>query len=232
MFKMKNLRKNMAIKKINMTTTYIPSGTTISSVVNSLNDYISNEIALPGNWSPTIFYNDLKKYPSISKLALSNGIVQANLEKMSYLEFFEKTRGYSREHKSLEVWDIFNNGMIMLYFENVFLKLSENEQYDNDDKIILMYMKALSQSHTSKWNDIVKGIGACCYQFFSKEPYLYIPLLSRKNIDNDLTLLTDMELLTKLELTLSPRKYRDKISVDDTRTQLIEAVKQKYLMYR
>lgn len=209
--------------------TYIPSGTNASLVIQSLNDFLKEELALPGNWPPSIFFEDLKTSPVRSKSKLAELVNEANLRPMSYLDFFESSRGYPRPDLNdfkLRVWKIFNEGSIMLYFEKLFLYLlniTEPTQYDN---VLLQYAEALSRQPITQWNNIVQLIGACCYQFFAKEPELYSKLPYRKEIRGPEDM-TDQELLDKLDANLSPTAYRGKISVEDSRSKLIQMYNEK-----
>jgi hypothetical protein len=204
-------------------TTYIPTSTSPQLVIQSLNDSIGQELSLPGNWSPTIFFNDLHEYPVKNKKELAKIVLDSCQKNTNYLEFFEKSRGKPRpcNDKQIKLWNIFSNGSVMLYFESTFLKL-HNEEYDND--ILILYLNALSQTPISHWDEVLKGIGACCYQWFIKEPELYTRLPYRKNM-NVPEDMTDQELFDAIESSLSPTSYRGKISVDDSRSQLIERYK-------
>lgn len=203
--------------------TYIPTSNTPQLIIQSLNDFIGKELSLPGNWSPTLFYQDLKEFPVQSKKELAAGVLESCQKNISYLEFFEKTRGEERPCSDFQkkLWEIFNNGSIMLYFESLFFRLHEITEITQDVNLLMLYLNALSQSSIGQWDETLKGIGACCYQWFAKEPELYtrLPYRQSAEIPEDMT---DQEMFTAIESSLSPTSYRGKISVQDSRSQLIK----------
>jgi hypothetical protein len=208
---------------------YIPSGTTPEMVLRSLNDYSKElELALPGNWPSALFMKDLRDYPVESKRILVKMVQRSLHEKLDYLDFFQLSRGKARpnSNQEKEIWDIFSQGSLMLYFESLFLELIADRQHETreEEKIILAYLKALSQVPVPHWNQILEGIGACCYQYFGKEPWLYARLIKRKNADIPEEM-TDNELLEALKEKLSPRTYQNRISLEDSRTALIQKFK-------
>lgn len=208
---------------------YIPTGTTPQLVIQSLNDYLGIEISIPGAWSPTIFYSDLKTYPATSKKVLADLVRKANEmeakgSNFSYLSFFEESRGKPRpemNEKKKEIWKVFEQGSIMLYFEPVFLRFLTAPDLSKEDEIILQYLKVLSQIPVVRWNEVVKGIGACCHQFFEKEPELYARLVFTQK-SSDPESMTDDELLAAIGSKLSPIRYRGQICLDDSRSTLIK----------
>lgn len=208
---------------------YIPTGTTPQLVIQSLNDYLGVEISTPGSWSATIFYSDLKEYPVTSKKVLAKLVRKANeLEHkgslLPYLDFFEQSRGKPRPNtseKQKEIWKVFEQGSIMLYFEPVFLRFLAAPELSKEDEVILEYLKVLSQIPVVRWNEVVKGVGACCHQFFEKEPELYARLLFIEK-SSDPESMTDEELLAAIGSKLSPTRYRNQISLDDSRSALIK----------
>lgn len=179
---------------------YIPSGTSPQLVINSINDSLGHEIALPGTWSPTLFYTDLKEYPVKSKKILGELIYRANTDQaLSYLEFFEKSRGVSRPEskENPSVWEAFSSGSVMLYFEPLFLKSVSKKELSRDDQVILMYIKELSKHPVPHWNAILENLGCCSYQFFGKEPELYVSLLYRTDTTSPKNM-TDQDLIKEL----------------------------------
>lgn len=173
---------------------YIPSGSSPGSVIQSLSDYLKTDLAVPGNWSPQLFFDDLKNNPVKDKRLLAETIRDALELPIPYLDFFEITRGYSRSVNPYQkgLIELFNEGSIMLYFEDLFLELFTDPT--EDEKDLLKYLKALSQLSISKWNQVVEGIGASSYQFFSKDPHAYAKLLHRVK-DTDASELMDREIL-------------------------------------
>ena len=203
---------------------YTPSSPSPEAVLQGLNDFLGKELALCGTWSPTLFYRDLKAYPVKSKTQLAELVLEGCENCTSYLEFFEKSRGIPRKctPEQKEVFEIFNNGSIMLYFEQIFLRL-----LDSPNTILNMYMKALSETSIDKWNEILQGLGACCHQFFAKEPESYLALLSRGKPQTPEEM-TDFELFQAIQSNLSPSLCRGKVSVDDSRSALIQLYKSKF----
>lgn len=208
---------------------YIPTSNTPQLVIQGLNDYIGHELSLPGNWSPTIFFEDLKLYPVKNKKELAEEVLESCKKSKSYLEFFEKTRGKLRpcSEPQKKLWYIFSNGSVMLYFEALFLQLHEMTELNPNTNVLLLYLNALSQSPISQWDEIIKGIGACCYQWFAKEPELYTQLPYRQSRDSPEDM-TDQELFDAIESSLSPTSYRGKVSVEDSRSQLIKEYRSRF----
>ncbi len=173
---------------------YIPSGSSVGSVIERLSDYLKVDLAVPGNWSPRLFFDDLKNNPVRDKRILAQTIHNALEIPITYLKFFEITRGYPRPVNDYqkELLQIFNDGSVMLYFEDLFLELFLNPS--KDEKELLKYLKALSQLSISKWNQVVEGIGASSYQFFAKDPHAYAKLLHRVK-DTEASELMDREIL-------------------------------------
>lgn len=203
--------------------TYIPTSNTPELVIQSLNDYLGQEISLPGIWSPQIFYRDLKNHPVKSKRELAEKVLESCQNGTPYLEFFEQTRGQPKicNEFQKQLWEIFSHGSIMLYFEASFLRLLEIRELSNQVNVLVLYLDALSKIPIHQWDQILKGLGACCYQYFIKEPELYASLPYRQKIELPEEM-TDQELFDVLESSLSPTAYRGKISVEDSRSYLIE----------
>ena len=210
--------------------TYIPTSNTPQLVIQGLNDLLGQELSMPGNWSSTIFFQDLKDHPLKTKRQLAEAVLNACHKNTSYLEFFENTRNKPKEctETQKQLWTIFNQGSIMLYFEPLFLKLRLPSSIEEGKReLLILYLNALSQSPISQWNELLKGVGACCYQWFVKEPELYAHLPYRKDRDSPENM-TDFELFEAIESSLSPTSYRGKISVEDSRSQLIEKYKASF----
>lgn len=209
--------------------TYIPTSGTPQLVIQSLNDFIGQELSLNGNWSPTIFFQDLKDYPVKSKKELAEAVLESCQNNINYLDFFKKTRDQEKTCNELQakLWEIFNKGSVMLYFEPLFLRLYEAKEINQDINLLLAYLNALSQSPVSKWDEILKGIGACCYQWFAKEAELYTHLPYRQSM-NTPEEMTDQELFDAIESSLSPTSYRGKVSIEDSRSKLIKEYKSHF----
>lgn len=124
-------------------------------------------IALPGNWSPELFKNDLYTYPVLSKEILWTCIIESLNNSWSYLKFFEKTRGYPRECKNLEVWNIFESGQLMMLAEDLFLFLI---QEDVSDKKLLNYLRQLASTPISEWDNIKD------WKLFLSDPQRYLSI--------------------------------------------------------
>ena len=102
--------------------------TEISLLLISINKLIGEEITLPGNWSPKLFYEDIMNAPVQNSDVLISTMKRLALEWPSYLDFFFTTRGY---HKNVteyqkELYTLFSKGSLMLYFEEIFLFLLNN----------------------------------------------------------------------------------------------------------
>lgn len=211
------------------TQSYVPSAASPSAVIQSLGDFSGLDIALNGAWSPTIFYQDLKNHPVKDKKELAELVYQACRTNMPYLEFFEKSRGYSRVVNDIEkqLWDTFERGSVMLYFEPIFLHLLQFNEMNSEYNVLIAYVDAMSRVPVNQWNPILKGIGACCYQFFAKESSLYakLPYRTRDDIPEEMT---DEELLNALDCELSPEHGHGKISIEDSRTALVQKYKSQY----
>lgn len=195
----------------------------IGNIMLSINKMVGEECALPGEWSPQIFYSDLMSKPVKSSEILISSMKKLMTEirnEPSYLNFFFETRGYKKEITPYqeELFNLFNKGSIMLYFEPIFLKLIENPIRDD---ITIKFISALSNSNIDKWNDIVKNAGACCYSWYAKEHELYLPLLSRKDKEQYENY-TDEELLACKNLKLEQIGI---ITPNDSRSKLIELLK-------
>lgn len=214
-----------------MSTAYLPSGETPELVLQSLNDYctakqwLNDELVLPGTWSPKLFYQDLRDYAVSTKRLLASVMCEAMQQEMSYLEFFEKTRGFERpaHETQSQIWKVFNQGSIMLYFEDFFLQWLQEPTMQGHE-IIKAYLEVLSKSPVVQWNAIVEGIGACCYQYFAKEPQLYAPLIQRTSADQPEDM-TDQEIMEAMNCNLSPTAYTNKISMHDSRSAMIRKYK-------
>lgn len=206
---------------------YHPTGTSCELVLQSLNDYLGTELALPGTWPPKLFYQDLRDYPVETKRKLAEAVHHGLQESKSYLDFFEETRGFKRpgSEEQTEIWGIFNHGSLMLHFEPLFLKFLDEPQMEGH-VVILAYLRALSDTSIVHWNSILEGVGACCYQFFGKEPQLYAKLIDRTSADTPEEM-TDQEILDAINSNLSPTVYDNKISTDDSRSTLIQKYKKR-----
>jgi len=204
---------------------YIPSGSSTQAIIQNLGDYISGELALPGNWSSNLFYSDLKESPVQSKKILANTLEQANHNPMTYLIFFEQSRGYPKNISDFQrkLYSIIEQGSIMLYFEDYFIRLLNKNKLDQCDNIILKYIETLGRQDIGQWDDTVIKIGACCHQFFAKEPELYAQLVFRTKVNYPEDM-TDQELLNQItteQAGLSPNKYNGKICIHDSRSELL-----------
>lgn len=215
---------------------YIPSSTNAESLISSLNDSIPGEIAIPGNWSAQLFFDDMKNFPVLDKILTAkkiSEILKSSGYIPSYLDFFEETRKTPREITSFQKWilEIFEKKSIMLYFEQIFLKFfNSTTELSQEDKILLQYIEALSNVEISVWNTIVSNIGACCYQFFVKEPYLYMNLMKRNTIAViDYEHMTDQEILQKEKIKLELSECPGRLCIYDSRTKLLNHVKAKII---
>lgn len=203
---------------------YVPSGKTLESIIANLNNATPHELSIPGNWSPTLFFEDLKIYPVVNKRVLINELYRACCSHVSYLEFFERTRGHSKSISYPYLYELFDRGSVMLYMETFFLNLLKRpNQMLNDSRLtrLFEYIEILSKNPVSKWNEILNQIGCCCYQFFVKEPELYLPVIFKSS---SIESKTDQELLSP-QGNVSPTKYQGKISIYDSRSALLKSFK-------
>ncbi len=195
----------------------------ISSILISINKLVGEECALPGGWSPKIFYEDLMNKPVMSSevlVASMKKLTQNIQNEPSYLNWFEETRGYKKEvtEYQKELYTLFGKNSIMLYFEEIFLKMLNQT---TRDELLLQYIYTLSRSQIDQWNDIVKESGACCYQWYAKEHELYLQLLKRKDdISNDNK--TDQEIFKDTKYKL---EQIGQLTPNDSRSKLIDLIK-------
>lgn len=193
------------------------------SFLETLNDGSPEELALPGNWSPQIFFKDVQTYPPQTTKILAENLFEAiNQSEPSYLTFFEQTRGFPRpcQSETESAWKIFSQGSIMLYFESTFIRMIHQSSLTETDQVLLQYLNALSKKPFQKWDSILAQIGACNFKFFAQEPELYAFLIFRKKATKT-SEMTDFEMLEAMSSNLSPSKYSGKISHQDSRSELI-----------
>ena len=107
---------------------YVPTSQTIEQLICNLKEALSIEVSIPGNWSPILFFKDLKQYPCKSKDLFLRNFREAWINKTSYLDFFEATRGFKRTEDNT-IWDIFNKGSIMIFAEDLFLILINKKEW-------------------------------------------------------------------------------------------------------
>lgn len=159
-----------------------------------------------GTWSLKIVFDDLESYPVDKELIL------ANLNKqVPYLEFFRETRGFEKEvtpHQK-KVFDIFDKGSIMLYFENIFLYLLKQEE---ECELFHLMEKLSKEDDMSSWWNIIKETGAGSVNLFISDPLSYI---NNKTKDEEYLEKNNLELgyYTDIEYNI--------IGPDFNRTQLI-----------
>jgi len=104
---------------------YRPTARDLPELLASLSSACGKELAIPGNWSPQLFYSDLFDYPVESKEDLIRQMISSLKENWTYRKFFQESRKYSRSINSNELWDIFDLGCLMLVHENTFLILAK-----------------------------------------------------------------------------------------------------------
>lgn len=199
---------------------YFPSAENVQVLIHHLNTFLQKELALPGNWSPQLFFRDLKEEAVIDKKTLAELIYQACKSSTSYLEFYQKSRGKERVVTELQkkLLETFEKGMLFLYCDEAFWSLFNQKELTPGQTKLLKYFEALSLYPIETWNDIVRKSGACCYQFFLKESLFYAEVLQRKNQDKEQPeKMTDHELVAKLGL--------NEINVRESRTELVKRVK-------
>lgn len=141
---------------------YIPSNKTLDKILISLSSHCGQELCLPGNWSPSIFVEDLFKYPVTDKNILCTNFVTALVEKHSYRTFFEKSRGFPKQVES-EIWDLFDKGQLMLVGEKIFLALINGSVTHSDQ--VLKCLQELSGKHISEWSKIISNYPKVVQQY-------------------------------------------------------------------
>ena len=161
------------------------------------------ELCFPGNWSPTLFLEDLRNYPldqrifGSSRRKLAEIIESACKLNTSYLSFFYKTRGFKRKkasNQALEgIWIIFERTGMMLYFEEIFLELLVRTNSRSIDRQILECMTRFSESSYKEWPIIAQSYGAFSLEMFCSDPIVYIRIKSglrnpSKNLMDDFDL--------------------------------------------
>lgn len=202
----------------------------LTEFLQNVSLHFQEELSFP-NWSPVLFMRDLYMYPPTSESNLYIQFRDSLVNNTHYLSFFLDTRGYKRPSYGSDfhtrTWIAFHQGSVMMYLEPVFLKFIDLETPGADDRVLLEYIYILSENPIYKWDEIVEGIGACCYQYFVQHPYLYITLLSRGTVSSASSippnLLKDQEMLSLMgNITLGSEKYIDGISIHDNRPELVK----------
>lgn len=164
----------------------------VEELIMSWNDLVSEEIALPGNWSGRVFLDDLNAFPPTSKELLLKTICDSLKKPITYREFFEITRGMERKVEWLELWEIFDSKSqhsLMLYFEDFFYTHHSTPHHllklNKEERAIL---SGIREIHSSGLECFMRKIGCFDIQWFLKEPLLYIteegtPLLKEQRRD-------------------------------------------------
>lgn len=119
----------------------------------------------PHNWSRKQFLNDFKeiKPDIISKF-----------HTFSYLEMYEKVIGEEKKLNDFQrrVFNVFNCGSIMLYFENVFIRLLYEKRSINSE--MLNIMEDLTTIAIQNWDNYLSKIGAISAFLFINDPFSYL----------------------------------------------------------
>lgn len=191
-------------------------------------DILSSEhgdVVFP-NWSIKLFTEDLIKYPMFSKDELIKHVKKAYDDNISYRDFFLRTRDFQRPcHETIDherLWMLMNNPNMIFYFEDYLISAIDRELTE-DDFLIIEYLQVMDKYDVNQWDAIVQNIGACCFEFFAKEPQKYTQLLKctdRKNYEN----MTDQQLLDKLDTKLS---IFGPVSRQNSRSELLDKVMQQ-----
>lgn len=160
-------------------------------------------------WSKMIFEYDLEHYPLKDP---TDAYLLLNNPPYSYLEFFEKTRGFPRPLNGKDdIWRVFQQGSLILYFDQLFFRML-SEPLDIDEKL-LRYLDILGKAPVPQWDYLVQGFGAACIDFFIRDPEIYCTL----NKDN-----TDHALLARLGKRLVLDKQPDEISRQESRNAILQ----------
>lgn len=156
----------------------------------------------PHNWSRTLFYHDLM---IMNKIQNDIEIV-TKYKDLPYLEMYHKVNGADKKipyEFTRKVYELFNEGVLMLYFEDVFLSMIGHiDLHQFDDTEMFKFLSKLNQHSFSEWDEIVKNDLNCpCINFFINDPFYYFPLDDKKP--------NDIETMKKLKIKLG---YVDDIS--------------------
>ncbi len=188
--------------------------TNIRDFLHGLAKNATHYFSLKGTWSPAIFMRDMKEYEIIS---IEKVISELNREnKLDYLEFFKVTRGYERPLSNWvkNVWKVFDQGSIMLYFEKSFIRLISLESPSERDKILLSWFNTLGKAKYYTWDEIVSKYGAGTVNLFVSNPEAY----------TEPDALSDFSLVNSIGYTFSYNTNVAKrtIGFDMTRENIIE----------
>lgn len=182
------------------------------------------------DWSWLLFQTDMQNFP----INFNDCVVEvqnAYKNNYTYRQFFQRTRGFHRpgvsspEHET--IWDMLNNPTILYHFERYLVEVVDKPNLTADDRYILSYLKVLSKTDINQWDDVVQGMGACCFEFFATDPYKYCELLKdddRRRVDN----MSDQQLLGIIEQKLYGHQYDGHISRQNNRSDLLLMVQDKY----
>lgn len=166
----------------------------LGEAIQKWNDLIAEEIALPGNWSPTLFFKDLKIYPPKSKKLLVQNLTKACRDCITYREFFLITRDSVREIKCKEIWNLFDSDKphsMMLYFEDFFLKHFDEPDLNGISQEERAILSSLYRIIGEGMEAFLREIGCINIEWFVKEPLAYVssegtPRLSQNERDEAL----------------------------------------------
>ena len=196
----------------------------VEEVLSYYQDKIPTVVGIPGNWSPTIFVNDLNEFAISSEDTWMAVIMKSNAVPMTYGQYFLETRGYTRPivPGTEKVWSIFEStdtitiidgiryylpSNIMLYFESVFLSLIRKEQLTHLDNKLLECLRELGKLRWEQWDLFLEKYGACSSNFFLNNPMAYISLVHESSGNsNKLESLSDFALAKRFNIS-SPQRY-------------------------
>lgn len=149
----------------------MPHPATIQELLQSLEELWGKKLWLPGEWSPTLLMRELEESPPISMRVLAKAVRRSNLKRVSYLELFKTTRDEDKERTDRErrLFELFEQSSLMLYFEDLFLRLLEES-----DEQLEKIMERLAKLPAHRWNEVTDRLGALCFEWFALEPDLYL----------------------------------------------------------
>jgi hypothetical protein len=184
----------------------------------------SSQMCIGKTWPSTIMLRDVRDFPAKSDDVLAEGLCMGT---ESYLKFFSDTRGYERKMSTSEknVWDIFSKGSVMMYFESLFVNILDKKTPSGEDIVLMKYMKILGEMEISKWNGIVRQIGAMGYPIFAKNPREYAKLPFRNKNNMLVKDMTDMELMERASVLPGHTSSNGYIGVDATREEILSLVR-------
>jgi len=209
-------------------TSHKPKWASVEEVLMYYQNKFPIVIGLPGNWSPTLWLDDLNRYPVTAEETWISVMIKSNAVPMSYGQYFLESRGYTRAivPGTESVWAIFETtdkiitidgiryyapSNLMLYFEKWFLLLIQKTELTMLDNKFLETLRELGKLRWEQWEPYVEKYGACSINFFINDPMAYIRLIydtnaNNTNGQNKLETMGDFALAKQFKIPV-PKKY-------------------------